>query len=152
MTWSFRGRGQISAAGSGVCGKWRPSAVPTITQPSGANYCAGSRAERPTDPNNPDICAEGEFEKICRRNGQEHARGFLTLWGCLHSRHGWQGERRGEVLWQGGRTWFFHSQMLESLPFSLKMGGNGRMARQLTNLVDKQCGHLLCWNVAASVK
>lgn len=54
---------------------------------------------------------------------------FLTLRGCLHSWLGWKGKRGSEVLWQGGATWFLHSQMLDSVPLSLKMGDNVRMAR-----------------------
>lgn len=141
MTWSFRGKEQISAAGSGICGKWRPSAVPTITQPSRANYCAGSRAERPTDPDNRDICAEGEFEKICRRNGQEHpgvvvmvVEGGLRLQGCWHSWHGWKGKRRD----------LFPSFTNVGISlFSEKIGVNEKWPGQFTIIADKQCRYLL---------
>lgn len=150
--WSFQGREQISAAGSGVWGKWRASAVPTITQPSRANYWAGSRAEQPTDPDNPDICAEAEFEKICRRNRQERARGFQRAEAVYIP--GMDEKAKGGVRScdrEGGLDSSIHKCWNRS-HFSLKMRVNGTMAGQFTNPVRKQCRHLLRWSVAASVK
>lgn len=139
IMWSIRGRREISIVRGGVCGKWRPSAVFTINQPSRANYWAGSRAAQPAEPHNPDIYSEGEFEKSCRRCGRAERKRFSAPCNCLHSWHGWKGKGRGEVLWQRGRTCIYSCRNPAS--FSMKMGVNGRMARQSTNPVAKHYMH-----------
>lgn len=104
-----------TAGRSRLSGKWRPSAVSSINQPSQANYWAASMEAWPTEPCNPHVHLRGQQT---RRKMGSVAKSAPQLFTFLGERVKGEGAVAGLVTREGGLTSAFSTVGVQShFPF-----------------------------------